>query len=86
MIGRGSPGLGQGPGPFQKQLEVALPRVADGPVHLERHPGRLGGGDDPRGWAHRLIRWAAKNSSFCFTAASPFQAPALTSLNTTLLY
>ena len=48
-----SPGLRQRPGPLEEQVEVALPRVADGPVDLQRHPGRLGGGVRGVGLGHR---------------------------------
>ena len=52
VVGGRPPRLGQGPGPLEEQMEVALPRVADGAVDLEGHPCRLGGGVRRVGLGH----------------------------------
>ncbi len=50
-------------------------------------PQRQAARGDGIRWRHQIRRrLAAKNSSFCLTAASPLQDPAFVSLNTTLSY
>ena len=46
VVGGRPPGLGQRPRALEEEVEVALPRVADGPVDLQRHPGRLRGASE----------------------------------------